>query len=132
LLCKAVCAWCGTLTLPRTAPQSVALPLLLVWLDHQPVRLSLGACVTMRMLELGVCEMTHMGHIENGAIVLDEPVALPDGAAVKIVLAVQGAGATPSSSKDILELVSALPAGARTKEDIDRQMQEERMSWGGP
>ena len=32
--------------------------------------------------------MAYMGHVENGAIVLDEPVALPDGAAVTIELAV--------------------------------------------
>jgi len=32
--------------------------------------------------------MAYMGHVENGAIVLDEPVALPDGATVKIELAV--------------------------------------------
>jgi hypothetical protein len=31
--------------------------------------------------------MTYRGHIENGAVVLDEPVALPDGAAVRIELA---------------------------------------------
>lgn len=31
--------------------------------------------------------MTYMGHVKNGAIVLDEPAALPDGAAVKIELA---------------------------------------------
>ncbi len=74
--------------------------------------------------------MTYMGHVEDGAIVLDEPVALPDGAVVKIELAVQAAGAVSSSSQDFLELVSALPAGVRSKEDIDRQIQEERMSWG--
>lgn len=31
--------------------------------------------------------MAYMGHVKNGAIVLDEPVALPDGAAVKVELA---------------------------------------------
>ena len=31
--------------------------------------------------------MPYRGHVENGAIVLDEPVGLPDGAIVKIVLA---------------------------------------------
>ena len=28
--------------------------------------------------------MAYMGHVENGAVVLDEPVALPDGAAMNI------------------------------------------------
>ena len=32
--------------------------------------------------------MTYKGHVENGVVVLDEPAALPDGAAVKIALAV--------------------------------------------
>jgi len=76
--------------------------------------------------------MTYMGHVENGEIVLDEPVALPDGAALKVELAVRAGGAASPVSKDILDLVSALPAGTRTKEDIDRQMQEERASWGEP
>ena len=76
--------------------------------------------------------MTYMGHVENGAIVLDEPVALPDGAIVKVDLAVQATGAARSSSRDILDLVSSLPAGTRTKEEIDRQMLEERTSWGEP
>jgi len=31
--------------------------------------------------------MTYRGHVEKGAIVLDDPVTLPDGAAVRIELA---------------------------------------------
>jgi hypothetical protein len=31
--------------------------------------------------------MTYMGHVENGAIVLDDPVVLPDGVSVKIEFA---------------------------------------------
>ena len=73
-----------------------------------------------------------MGHVEKGAIVLDEPVALPDGAVVKIELAVRDVGAARPVSKEFLDLVSALPAGTRTKEDIDRQIKEERASWGEP
>jgi hypothetical protein len=30
--------------------------------------------------------MTYRGHIENGAVVLDEPVALPEGTTVEIAL----------------------------------------------
>jgi hypothetical protein len=37
-------------------------------------------------LESGVRAMTYTGHVEKGAIVLDEPVALPDGALVRIEL----------------------------------------------
>lgn len=38
--------------------------------------------------------MTITGHIENGTIVLDEPVALPEGALVKIELAEDDSRAT--------------------------------------
>ena len=47
--------------------------------------------------------MAYRGHVEHGAIVLDEPVGLPDGAIVKIVLA----GAAPNadgSPADSVEL----------------------------
>ncbi len=74
--------------------------------------------------------MAYTGHVENGTIVLDEPVALPDGAAVRVELAIRTAGAAPPASKDIQDLVSTLPCGTRTKEDIDQQMLEERASWG--
>lgn len=33
--------------------------------------------------------MTYNGHIKNGAIVLDEPVQLPEGASVRIELALE-------------------------------------------
>ena len=40
--------------------------------------------------------MTYKGHVRNGAIVLDEPVRLPEGAPVKIELTIQ----LPDSSED--------------------------------
>jgi hypothetical protein len=36
--------------------------------------------------------MTYRGHIENGAVVLDEPAVLPEGAEVEVAIR----GATPS------------------------------------
>ena len=36
----------------------------------------------------------------------------------------------PRPKKDVFEFIASLPAGTRTKEDIDRQMREERDSWG--
>jgi len=33
--------------------------------------------------------MTYKGHVQNGAIVLDEPTRLPEGAPVKIELAIK-------------------------------------------
>ena len=47
--------------------------------------------------------MTYQGHVENGAVVLDEPVALPDGAKVKIMLV------------EMADMVEPSPAGAREK-----------------
>jgi hypothetical protein len=38
----------------------------------------------------------------------------------------------PQSGKSIFEVIAALPPGTRTKEDIDRQIREERDSWGDP
>jgi hypothetical protein len=40
--------------------------------------------------------MTYKGHVQNGAIVLDEPTRLPEGAPVKIELAIK----LPDSSED--------------------------------
>jgi hypothetical protein len=63
-------------------------------------------------------------HIE-----LDEPLT---GVVGKVEIIVRSTGEPQPVAGDILDLVSALPAGSRTKEDIDRQMQEERSSWGAP
>ena len=68
--------------------------------------------------------MTGPRHIE-----LEESL---DGVLGRVEVVVRAVVAPPPVSRDILELVSALPAGTRTKEDIDRQMQEERASWGEP
>jgi len=60
--------------------------------------------------------MTYTGHVENGAIVLDEPVALPDGAAVKIELAAleeNDAMAIPTLSERLASVIGkaeGLPA----------------------
>ncbi|MDI7267225.1 MAG: DUF2281 domain-containing protein [Myxococcota bacterium] len=37
------------------------------------------------------------------------------------------AGCLPGS---VFELVARLPPGTRTKEDVDRQLEEERAAWG--
>lgn len=66
--------------------------------------------------------MADSKHIE-----LEEPLT---GVVGKVEIVVRSTGETQPVASDILDLVSALPAGTRTKEDIDRQMQEERSSWG--
>ena len=50
--------------------------------------------------------MTYRGHIENGAVVLDEAVALPDGA--KVEVAVLGSAQTPSDDGPIPTLYERL------------------------
>ena len=37
----------------------------------------------------------------------------------------------PHPKKDVFEFIAALPAGTRIKEDIDREVRQERDSWGG-
>jgi hypothetical protein len=36
----------------------------------------------------------------------------------------------PQLSQDIFDFIASLPPGMRSKKDIDRQIQEERDSWG--
>jgi hypothetical protein len=38
----------------------------------------------------------------------------------------------PRPGVDVFEFIASLPPGKRTKEDIDRQIREERESWGDP
>lgn len=42
--------------------------------------------------------MTYLGHIENGAIVLDESAILPDGAKVRVELVLPDGGAIGDES----------------------------------
>jgi hypothetical protein len=43
---------------------------------------------------------------------------------------VRSVGATPRPP-DVLEVIASLPAGTRTKDDIDRQLAEDRADWNG-
>lgn len=58
--------------------------------------------------------MAYMGHVENGAIVLDEPVALPDGAVVKIEFAVELPGSDDGSGPSFTERFSEVLGKARS------------------
>jgi hypothetical protein len=57
---------------------------------------------------------------------LDEPVHEPTSE-VEVILRVP---ADVGCNKGLAEFLRNLPAGTRTKADIDRQVQEERESWG--
>ena len=62
-------------------------------------------------------------HIE-----LDEPITNITGV-VKVT--VRSAGAIEESCpEDIVDFINSLPPGTRTKEDIDKQIKQERDSWG--
>jgi hypothetical protein len=55
-----------------------------------------------------------MGHVENGAIVLDDPVALPDGAAVRIELAAESPQADEDSGPSFTERFASVIGKARS------------------
>jgi hypothetical protein len=69
-------------------------------------------------MKTGISEMAYTGHIKHGAIVLDEPVALPDGAAVKIELAVVLPGVGEDSGPSFTErFAEVLGKAQRLPED---------------
>ena len=68
--------------------------------------------------------MTYKGHVQNGAIVLDEPTCLPEGAPVKIELAeklsVDGGKSGLSFGEryaEVLGKASSLPEDAAENHD---------------
>lgn len=66
--------------------------------------------------------------IDAQHIELDEPVTDLMGP-VDVVLRRVPAD-IKGQDEDIFDFIAALPPGARTKDDIDRQIHEERESWG--
>ena len=68
------------------------------------------------------------GRLHGRHIDLDEPVDELDGEVEVVVRAVERPGT--AAVEDIFTFLRSLPPGARTKDDIDRQLAEERDSWG--
>jgi hypothetical protein len=69
------------------------------------------------------------GRLSNSRhIELDEPVPGVDGE-VEVVLRRVAMPSGPTAV-DVFELISATAPGVRSKEDIDRQLADERGSWG--
>lgn len=60
--------------------------------------------------------MTYKGHIKNGSVVLDEPVALPEGAEVTVDLA-PAAQPVPLAEllKDVIGKAEGLPSDASSQ-----------------
>jgi hypothetical protein len=70
--------------------------------------------------------MTYRGQVKNGVIVLEPSASLPDGTQVQV----RPLPETSSSKETVFEFLRRLPPGTRTKEDIDRQIRQERDAWG--
>lgn len=69
-------------------------------------------------------ELTDERHIE-----LDEPVEDLSG---KVEVTLRPVATRAGRTEDILEFLARTPPGTRTKEEIDRYIQEERDSWERP
>ena len=67
------------------------------------------------------------GRLRGKHIDLDEAVDALDGEVEVTVRPVEQRATPP---QDIFEFIRSLPPGTRTKEDIDRQIAEERDGWG--
>ncbi len=61
--------------------------------------------------------MTYQGHVENGAVVLDTPVSLPDGA--KVDVTVRDNPEPPRDAKSFVEWVVDL-ANSIPEEDVKK------------
>jgi hypothetical protein len=66
--------------------------------------------------------------INPSTVELDEPVSELTGDVEVALRAV--AGDQAAEGETVFEFLRRLPVGTRTKEDIDRQIGEERDSWG--
>jgi hypothetical protein len=53
----------------------------------------------------GALDMAYMGHVKNGAIVLDDPMELPDGTVVRIELPSAGADSGTSFTERFAEVL---------------------------
>ena len=71
--------------------------------------------------------VTIPAHIEDGSLRLDAPLP-PDLERVE-VLGYRTVRRDATAINDLVAFLESLPAGTRTKEDIDRQVEEERSSW---
>jgi hypothetical protein len=61
-------------------------------------------------------------------IELDEPVTELEGSVEVVLRRVPSEG--EGQEEDIFDFIAKLPPGTRSKQDIDRQIREERESWG--
>ena len=67
------------------------------------------------------------GKLHGRHIELDEQVDELDG---EVEVFLRAVGATPHPP-DVLDVIASLPAGTRSKDDIDRQLADDRAGWNG-
>lgn len=68
------------------------------------------------------------GRLHGRSIELDEPIDELDGE-VEVTIR-RAEPERPKTVQSLLEFLKTLPPGTRSKDDIDRQIAEERDSWG--
>ena len=71
--------------------------------------------------------ITIPAHIGDGTIHLDAP--LPTDIERVEVRGYRAGRKDGTALEDLISFLESLPAGTRTKDDIDRQIEEERSSW---
>lgn len=67
------------------------------------------------------------GRLHGKQIDLDEELDALDGEVEVIVRPITRAA---PDTQDVFAFIRALPAGTRSKDDIDKQLAEERQGWG--
>lgn len=66
------------------------------------------------------------GRIHGRTIDLERPL---DGLEGEVEVTVRPITSPPETVADLLALLATLPAGARTKDEIDKQIAEDRTGW---
>jgi hypothetical protein len=72
--------------------------------------------------------MTYRGQVKNGVVVLEPNASLPEGTEVQVQPV--GPAAQAADDETVFEFLRRIGPGTRTREDIDRQIREERDAWG--
>jgi hypothetical protein len=69
------------------------------------------------------------GRLHGRVIELDEPV--DDVKEGEVEVQIRSVESVTPRPPDLLEVIASLPAGNRTKSDIDQQLDDERSGWSG-
>lgn len=69
------------------------------------------------------------GRLHGRVVELDEPV--DDVEEGEVEVQIRSVESVAPRRPDVLEVIASLPAGSRTKADIDQQLADERSGWSG-